>query len=96
MENVEDALGGARDVIAEWVSEDTTARGEMRKLFWSQGTLFSKVASGKESEAAKYRDYFEWEEPVDHVPSHRVLAMLRGERESLLSTHIAPRKLTLP
>ena len=88
--NVEDALGGARDVIAEWVSEDTTARGEMRKLFWSQGTLFSKVASGKESEGSKYRDYFQWEEPVDHVPSHRVLAMLRGERESLLSLNIAP------
>ena len=90
VENVEDALGGARDVIAEWISEDTAARGEMRKLFWSQGTFFSTVVSGKESEAAKYRDYFEWEEPVDNVPSHRVLAMLRGERESLLSIHIAP------
>ena len=90
VENVEDALGGARDLIAEWISEDTAARGEMRKLFWSHGTFFSKVVSGKESEAAKYRDYFEWEEPADDVPSHRVLAMLRGERESLLSIHIAP------
>ena len=90
VEKVEDALGGARDIIAEWVSEDTTARREMRKLFWSQGTLSSRVVSGKDAEAAKYRDYFESEEQVNSVPSHRVLAMLRGEREALLSIHIAP------
>ena len=90
VESAADALDGARDIIAEWVSEDTTARGEMRKLFWSQGTFSSKVVSGKDSEAAKFRDYFEWEEPVADVPSHRVLAMLRGEKEALLSTHIAP------
>ena len=90
VEKVEDALGGARDIIGEWVSEDTTARGEMRKLFWSQGTFSSKLVSGKDSKAAKYRDYFEWEEPVANVPSHRVLAVLRGEREALLSIHIAP------
>ena len=87
---VDDALGGARDIIAEWVSEDMTARAWMRKLFWSQGTFSSKVVSGKNSEAAKYRDYFEWEESVADVPSHRVLAMFRGEREELLSVHIAP------
>ena len=90
VETVEDALGGARDIIAEWVNEETTARGSMRKLFWSQGIFSSRVASGKVSEAAKYRDYFEWEEPVIDMPSHRLLAMLRGEREALLSTHIAP------
>ena len=90
VENVEDALGGARDIIAEWVSEHTNARAEIRKLFWTQGTLFSKIISGKESAATKYRDYFEREEPVNDVPSHRVLAMLRGEREALLSVHIAP------
>ena len=90
VENVEDALGGARDIIAEWVSEDTTARGRIRKLFWAQGAFSSKVVSGKDAAAAKYRDYFEWEEPVADVPSHRVLAMLRGEREALLSIHIAP------
>ena len=88
--NVEDALGGARDIIAEWVSEDSTARGAMRKLFWSQGTFSSRLVSGKDSAAAKYRDYFEWEEPMADVPSHRVLAMLRGEREALLSVHIVP------
>ena len=90
VEKVEDALDGARDIIAEWVSEDATARGEMRKLFWSQGVFSSKVVSGKDPKAAKYRNYFEWEEPVADVPSHRVLAMLRGEREALLSIHIAP------
>ena len=90
VENVKDALSGARDIIAEWVSEDATARQEIRKLFWSQGTFSSNVVSGKTSEAAKYRDYFEWEEPVANVPSHRALAMLRGEKEALLSVHIAP------
>ena len=90
VENVEDALGGARDIIAEWVSEDTTARGRIRSLFWSQGIFSSRVVSGKDSAATKYRDYFQWEEPVTDLPSHRVLAMLRGEREGLLSIHIAP------
>ncbi len=90
VETVEDALSGVRDIIAEWVSEDSTARGEMRKLFRSQGTFSSKVVEGKHSEASKYRDYFQWEEPVAGVPSHRVLAMLRGEREGLLSISITP------
>ena len=90
MEKVEDALDGARNIIAEWVSEDATARGEMRKLFWSQGVFSSKVVSATDSKVAKYRNYFEWEEPVADVPSHRSLAMLRGEREALLSIHIAP------
>ena len=90
VEKAEDALDGARDIIAEWVSEDGAARREMRKLFRSQGTFSSRVVSGKDLEAAKYRDYFQWEEPVADVPSHRVLAMLRGEREGLLSIHIAP------
>ena len=90
VDNVEDALGGARDIIAEWVSEDTTARGRIRSLFWSQGIFSSRVVSGKDSAAAKYRDYFQWEEQVTDLPSHRVLAMLRGEREGLLSIHIAP------
>lgn len=90
VENVEDALGGARDIMAEWVSEDSTARREIRGLFWSRGTISSSVISGKDSAALKYRDYFDWEEPVAEVPSHRVLAMLRGDREELLSVHIAP------
>ena len=88
--NVTDALSGARDIIAEWVSEDKVARREIRRLFWSQGIFSSSVVSGKREVAAKYQDYFEWEEPIMKVPSHRVLAMLRGEKESMLSVHISP------
>ena len=88
--DVREALSGARDIIAEWVSEDTIARREIRRLFWEQGTFSSSVVSSKREDAEKFRDYFEWEEPVSNVPSHRVLAMLRGERESMLSIHISP------
>ncbi len=90
VESVSDALKGARDIVAEWISEDPIARREIRALFWSQGAIASKVVSGKESEAGKYRDYFDWQEPIANSPSHRILAMLRGEKESLLSVRIAP------
>ena len=88
--DVTEALSGARDIIAEWVSEDTAARREIRRLFWSQGTFSSSVVSGKREDAGKFRDYFDWKEPVLKVPSHRVLAMLRGEKESILSIRISP------
>jgi uncharacterized protein len=88
--NASEALNGARDIIGEWVSEDPTARKEIRELFWSQGAISAAVASGKESAAIKYRDYFAWQEPVASAPSHRILAMLRGEKETLLSVRIAP------
>ena len=90
VKNVQDALSGARDIIAEWVSEDATARRAMRELFWEEGVFSATVVSGKEEAAAKYRDYFQWQEPVAGVPSHRALAMFRGEKEALLSLHIAP------
>ena len=90
VDNVKEALSGARDIIAEWVSEDSTARRRIRELFWSQGAISATVASGKDAAAAKYRDYFDWREPVASAPSHRILAMLRGEKESLLSVRIAP------
>ena len=90
VENVEGALSGARDILAEWLSEDSTARRQIRELFWSQGVISAKVAPGKDTEAAKYQDYFDWQEPIASVPSHRILAMLRGEKESLLSVRIAP------
>ena len=89
VDNVKEALSGARDIIAEWVSEDSTARRRIRELFWSQGTISATVTAGKDA-AAKYRDYFDWREPVASAPSHRILAMLRGEKESLLSVRIAP------
>ncbi len=88
--NIEEALAGARDIIAEMLSEDATARGSTRELFTSKGTIKAKVAPGKEAEAAKYRDYFDWQEPLDKEPSHRVLAMLRADEESVLSLHIGP------
>ena len=90
VKNVQDALSGARDIIAEWVSEDATARRAIRELFWDEGVFSATVASGKEEAAAKYRDYFQWQEPVAGVPSHRALAMFRGEKEALLSLHLAP------
>ena len=88
--SIEDALGGARDIIAEWVSEDQAARERMRGLFFSKGTLRSKAISGKEEEAIKYRDYYEWEEPASKAPSHRILAIRRGEAEGFLILRITP------
>ena len=94
VETPDDALQGARDIIAEWVSEDATARARMRELFESSGMLTSKVSQGKEAEGSKYRDYFDWKEPVATAPSHRVLAMMRGERESYLTLHVSPQEET--
>ncbi|MFH1068152.1 MAG: Tex family protein [Candidatus Glassbacteria bacterium] len=90
VESAEEALAGARDIIAERVSEDAGARGNLRELFRRQGVITSRVAAGKEEEAAKYRDYFDWQEPLTQAPSHRVLAMRRGENEGFLSLHFQP------
>ena len=90
VENFEQALAGARDIIAEWVSEDQTARGRMRELYMGYATVRTRVIPGKETEGAKFRDYFEWQEPVASAPSHRVLAMRRGEKEEVLSLDIVP------
>ncbi len=88
--SVEDALAGARDIIAEWVSEDQAARMHMRELYLQHGVFKSKVVTGKEAEGIKYKDYYEWEEPVAKAPSHRILAMRRGEKEGFLSMRINP------
>jgi uncharacterized protein len=90
VETVEDALQGARDIIAEQVNEDQEARAKMRELFAEKGSIKAKVASGKDEEAGKYKDYFDWEESVRKAPSHRVLAMRRGENESLLTLRVLP------
>ncbi len=84
----DDALAGARDIVAEWVSEDTVARGRARELFASKGAFRSKVIAGKEEEGIKYKDYHAWEEPVASAPSHRILAMRRGENEGFLFMRI--------
>lgn len=88
VESAEDALAGARDIIAEWISEDAPARAALRDLLLAKAVITSKVVSGKEEEAVKYRDYYEWQEPVRQAPSHRVLAMRRGEKEGFLILRI--------
>ena len=88
--SAEEALAGARDIIAEWVSEDLSARAALRDLFASKGVFRTKVIIGKEAEGSKYRDYFAWEEPIPRAPSHRILAMRRGEKEGFLSLATLP------
>ena len=90
VETKEDALAGSRDIIAEWVNEDPKAREKMRALYAQKGIFRAMVIPGKESEGAKFRDYFDYEEPVSKAPSHRILAMRRGEKEGFLSLQIYP------
>ncbi len=87
---VEEALQGARDIIAERISEEAEARAMVRELFLKKGFFRSKVIKGKEAEGIKYKDYFEWSESVKDAPSHRVLALRRGEKELFLSLEISP------
>jgi protein Tex len=88
--NVEEALQGARDIMAEWMNEDVTARNAVRKVFERESFVYSKVKKGKDEEGAKYRDYFDFNEPLKRVPSHRLLAIRRGEEEGFLSVNISP------
>lgn len=91
--SVEEALQGARDIIAEYVNENAELRKKMRDLFISEGKFISKVMPGKEQEAIKYKDYFDWSEPIKTAPSHRVLAMRRGEKELFLMLDSCPEEL---
>ena len=88
--SAEDALAGARDIIAEWISEDETARTRTREYFGSKAVFRSKLIPGKEIEGIKYRDYFDWEEPASSAPSHRILAIRRGEKENFLIFRVIP------
>ncbi|RZJ82298.1 MAG: RNA-binding transcriptional accessory protein [Flavobacterium sp.] len=88
--NTEEALAGARDIIAEMVSENADARTKMRHHFMQKATYKTIVAKGKEEAGVKYKDYFEWEESAKTAPSHRVLAMLRGEEEGFLKLNVLP------
>ena len=88
VESAEDALAGARDIIAERLSEDQAARAEMRKLFSNKGLFQTKVVKDKEDEGRKYEDYFDWTELVAKAPSHRILAMRRGANEGFLRLQI--------
>ena len=90
--NEEEALAGARDIIAEWVNENQEARQRIRDLFWKEGTIkASAIKSKVESEGAqKFKDYFDWKEPIGKAPSHRLLAMRRAEKEGFVALDIAP------
>ncbi len=90
VKTVEDALAGASDIIAEWISEDEKARRQLRNLYGKEAVIFSKVVKGKESEGIKFSDYYDWSEPMRKCPSHRLLAMRRGEDEGFLRLTIGP------
>ncbi|HET8595022.1 MAG TPA: Tex family protein, partial [Intrasporangium sp.] len=84
------ALDGARAILVERFAEDADLVGELRELMWSQGRLVSSVRDGKETDGAKFADYFDFAEPLTRLPSHRILAMFRGEKEDVLSVSIDP------
>ncbi|MEO1713800.1 MAG: Tex-like N-terminal domain-containing protein, partial [Bacteroidota bacterium] len=90
VESPAEALQGARDIIAEWINEDQKVRNKVRQVFQRQAVIKSKVARGKDEAGAKYRDYFDFSEPLSKCPSHRLLAMRRGEEEGFLRVSIQP------
>ena len=90
VKNEEEALKGARDIIAEQVNEDERSRNQIRNQFTRQAIITSKVVKGKEEEGAKYKDYFDFSEPLKKCTSHRLLAIRRGEAEGLLKVSISP------
>ncbi len=90
VDSVEEALQGARDIVAERINEDERTRQAVRRSFERTGIVRSKVVKAKEAEAGKYRDYFDWHEPLRRCTSHRLLAMRRGEAEGFLRVSISP------
>jgi len=88
--SVEEALSGASDIIAEWVSEDEKARRQLRQLYEKEAVIISRVIKGKEADGIKFSDYYEWSESLKKCPSHRLLAMRRGEEEGFLRLAIEP------
>ncbi|HSV31753.1 MAG TPA: Tex-like N-terminal domain-containing protein, partial [Atribacteraceae bacterium] len=90
VETADDALAGARDIIAERINEDPAVRERMRSLYLHHALVRSRVIPGREEAGAKYRDYYQWEEPLASIPSHRMLAIRRGEKEDILSFSIEP------
>lgn len=90
VKDTEEAINGAKDIIAEWVSENEEARNGIRNIFQRHGHIISKVIKGKEEEGDKYRDYFDVDEPLNRCSSHRLLAIRRGEAEGFLRVSITP------
>jgi len=88
--SVEDALQGSRDIISEWINEDQRARELIRRLFNNEAVIYSTIKNGKSAEGEKYQDYFDSREPLKRCPSHRYLAIRRGEEEGFLKVSIAP------
>ena len=88
--SVEAALSGARDIIAEQVNEDAKVREVLRRLFRRDAVVYSKVSHGQEEEGIKYKDYFDFHEALKNIPSHRFLAVLRGQTEGYLTVHVEP------
>ena len=86
----EEALQGARDIIAEWINENKRARDAVRSLFTREAVISSRLVKGKDEEGIKYKDYFDFKEPLDRCPSHRLLAVYRGEEEAFLKVSIEP------
>ncbi|WP_051022802.1 Tex family protein [Nocardia pneumoniae] len=83
-------LDGARAILVERFAEDADLVGELRELMWNRGQVTSTVRAGKEESGAKFADYFDFSEPFDKLPSHRILALLRGEKEEVLTLHLEP------
>lgn len=90
VEDINDALSGARDIIAEWVNENEVARGIVRSTFERDSSITAKIVKGKEEEGVKYKDYFDYTEQLKRCPSHRLLAMRRGMEEGFLKLSISP------
>ncbi|WP_338762250.1 Tex family protein [Bernardetia sp. ABR2-2B] len=90
VKTLEEALAGARDIIAEHINEHAETRAQLRTIFEKEGKISARVITGKEKEGEKYRDYFEWEEPLVEAPSHRVLALRRAEKEGILLLDVQP------
>lgn len=90
VKDAEEALAGARDIMAEWINENPDARARLRNLFEQKGVFKSRVMVGKEEVGQKFKDYFDWEEPISKAPSHRVLALRRGENEMILLLNAQP------
>jgi protein Tex len=87
---VAEVLAGTRDILAERINDDATVRARLRALYLEKGVMKSTLVSGKEEEGAKFKDYFDWSEPAATAPSHRILAMRRGETEGFLYTRLTP------
>jgi uncharacterized protein len=90
VDTVAAVLAGARDILAERINDDATARAQLRSLYLNKGVIKSTLISGKEEEGAKFKDYFDWNEPAATAPSHRILAMRRGETEGFLYFRLTP------